>query len=296
MLKSVLVRIITCVVCISMLTVFAPVSAAQETGSDKPSQWAEREIAEAINNDLVPEQLQSNYRSNIKRSQYVLLALKVFDAAGKSVDIKESRPFIDTLGHKYEQEIVKDDLLYKKGPAIKDAIENNKVFLAICGGYQLLGKYYKTKDGKELEFLGALDFWTNGEQKRMIGNIVMECDFLKSDTFDGKIVGFENHSGKTYLGKGIAPLGKVIVGYGNNGEDGYEGAVYKNVYCSYLHGSLLPKNPALTDFLLEKALNNKYKGFGTISNLDDSYELAARNSIINRLITSNKMNKLRKIF
>jgi len=107
MLKSVLVRIITCVVCISMLTVFAPVSAAQETGSDKPSQWAEREIAEAINNDLVPEQLQSNYRSNIKRSQYVLLALKVFDAAGKSVDIKESRPFIDTLGHKYEQEIVK---------------------------------------------------------------------------------------------------------------------------------------------------------------------------------------------
>jgi len=199
-------------------------------------------------------------------------------------------------GQDYEQEIVKDDLLYKKGPAIKDAIENNKVFLAICGGYQLLGKYYKTKDGKELEFLGALDFWTNGEQKRMIGNIVMECDFLKSDTFDGKIVGFENHSGKTYLGKGIAPLGKVIVGYGNNGEDGYEGAVYKNVYCSYLHGSLLPKNPALTDFLLEKALNNKYKGFGTISNLDDSYELAARNSIINRLITSNKMNKLRKIF
>ncbi|HHV96884.1 MAG TPA: glutamine amidotransferase [Clostridiaceae bacterium] len=199
-------------------------------------------------------------------------------------------------GQDYEQEIVKDDLLHKKGAAIKEAIEGNKVFLAICGGYQLLGKYYKTKEGKELEFLGALDFWTNGDEKRMIGNVIIECDFLKSESFDGKIVGFENHSGKTYLGKDITPLGKVIIGYGNNGEDGYEGAVYKNVYCSYLHGSLLPKNPAFTDFLLEKALNNKYKDFGTLPNLDDSFEMAARNSVINRLITSNKINKLRKIF
>ena len=186
-------------------------------------------------------------------------------------------------GQDYEQEIIKDDFLKNKGSAIKAAIENNKVFLAICGGYQLLGKCYRTKDGKELEFLGALDIWTIGAQKRMIGNMVLECDFLKATSSNGKIVGFENHSGKTYLGPGVKPLGRVIKGFGNNGEDGYEGAVYKNVYCSYSHGCLLPKNPSLADFLIETALKNKYSDFGSLTQIDDSLEMAAHNSVIARL-------------
>ena len=103
-LKSVLRRITACIVFVSLLAVFPSTA---ETQVDKPSEWAEREISEAIENGLVPGQLQSNYRSNIKRSQYVLLALMVFDSAGKDVDIEESRPFTDILGHKYEQEIVK---------------------------------------------------------------------------------------------------------------------------------------------------------------------------------------------
>lgn len=187
-------------------------------------------------------------------------------------------------GQSYEHEIIRDDLLTNKGPAVKDAIESNKVFLAISGGFQLLGKYCKTVDDRELEFLGALDLWTISSQERMIGNIILECGFLKNENFDGKIVGFENHSGKTYLGNGVKPLGKVVNGYGNNGEDGNEGAVYKNVYCSYLHGSLLPKNPALTDYLLETALNNKYRDFGPLPRLDDSLEIAASKSMINRII------------
>lgn len=187
-------------------------------------------------------------------------------------------------GQDYEQQIIQDDVLEKKGNEIRNAIENNKVFLCICGGYQLLGKYYKTWDGKDIEFLGALDLWTVGGKERMIGNIVIECEFLKNEGFDGRIVGFENHSGRTYLGSGIKPLGKVIKGNGNNGEDGYEGAVYKNVYCSYSHGSLLPKNPAFTDHLLTLALKEKYPDFDSLVPLDDQFEQLARISMMKRIV------------
>ena len=188
-------------------------------------------------------------------------------------------------GQDYEQEIIQDDLLKLKGNEIRNAINNDKVFLTICGGYQLLGKYYKTWDGKEIEFLGALNLWTIGGKKRMIGNIVFECDFLKSENSDGQIVGFENHSGRTFLGPEVKPLGKVIKGYGNNGEDNYEGAIYKNVYCSYSHGSLLPKNPVLTDHLIELALKQKYKDFVSLQPLNDSIENAAHSSMITRILS-----------
>jgi len=187
-------------------------------------------------------------------------------------------------GQDYEQEIIQEDVLKNKGLEIKSAIEANKIFLCICGGYQLLGKYYRTWDGKEIEFLGALDLWTIGSKKRMIGNIVFECDFVKSDDYDGCIVGFENHSGRTYLGSEVEPLGRVIKGYGNNGEDKYEGAHYKNVFCSYSHGSLLPKNPILTDHLITLALKQKYKDFVSLQRLDDEFEDLAHNSMIKRII------------
>ena len=187
-------------------------------------------------------------------------------------------------GQDYEQEIIQDDLITNKGGGIKDAIENWKVFLCICGGYQILGKYYRTGEGKDIEFLGALDLWTIGGDKRMIGNIVIECDFLKNGQTDGMVVGFENHSGRTYLGSGVKPMGAVVKGYGNNGEDSGEGAVYKNVYCSYMHGSLLPKNPSLADYLIELALKRKYKDFESLKPLDDSLEELARKFAISRLI------------
>jgi len=187
-------------------------------------------------------------------------------------------------GQDYEQQIIQNDLIEQKGTEIKNAINNNKVFLCICGGYQLLGNYYKTWDGKEIEFLGALDLWTVGHQDRKIGNIVFQCDFLKNETSDGFVVGFENHSGRTYLGDSVTPLGKVIYGNGNNGEDGYEGAVYKNVICSYSHGSLLPKNPTLSDYIISKALSQKYDDFQSLEPLEDRFELEAQRSVINRFV------------
>jgi len=186
-------------------------------------------------------------------------------------------------GQDYEQEIIQDDLKKNKAAEIKSAVENDMVFLCICGGYQLMGQFYRTSDGKEIEALGALDLWTLGGRERMIGDIVYQCDFLVSDDCDGKVVGFENHSGKTYLGKDVKPMGKVIKGYGNNGEDGWEGAVYKNVYCSYSHGSLLPKNPALADHLITLSLKRKYPDFVSLNKLDDEFERLARNSMISRI-------------
>lgn len=187
-------------------------------------------------------------------------------------------------GQDYEQEIIQADVLNQKCQELKAAIEGMKVFLCICGGYQLMGKYYKTWDGKEIEFLGALDLWTVGGKERMIGNIVFESDFIEENGKPLRIVGFENHSGRTYLGQGMKPLGRVISGNGNNGTDGFEGAIYNNVYCSYSHGSLLPKNPKLTDHLLTLALLQKYSDFDGLGELDDAFENAARSSVIQRIL------------
>lgn len=187
-------------------------------------------------------------------------------------------------GQDYEQGIILEDLLLYKGNDIKHAVENNKVFLCICKGYELFGKYLIAPDGTKTEYLGVLDTWTESGQGRLTGNIVFECDFLKSETYDGKIIGFENHSGRTFLGPGAKPLGRVIKGFGNNGEDRYEGAVYKNVYCSYSHGSLLPKNPELADYLITLALKQKYNDFKELPPLDDELEKLAHDSMVNRIL------------
>lgn len=185
-------------------------------------------------------------------------------------------------GQDYEQTILQEDLMNGKRQSIIEAVEAGKVFLAICGGLQLLGKYYKTHDGKEIECIGALNLWTHGGETRLIGNLVYQVDFLKANNDNGYIVGFENHSGKTYLGEGVKPLGKVIKGFGNNGEDGFEGAVYKNTFCTYSHGSLLPKNPALADHLIMLALLNKYPDFQGLAPVDNTLENLAHDSLIKR--------------
>lgn len=178
-------------------------------------------------------------------------------------------------GQDYEQSIVAQDLKKNKGNSIKEYIESGRVFLSICGGYQLLGKYYTTPEGEKLEGLNILDIYTEGGKKRFIGNTI-----IKNEELGETYVGFENHSGRTYIGS-HRPLGKVIEGYGNNGEDGYEGCIYKNTYCTYFHGSLLSKNPELADRLIKTALSNKYENV-ELAPLKDDYENKAKEFIINR--------------
>ncbi len=187
-------------------------------------------------------------------------------------------------GQDYEQSIIQEDLMKGKRQRIIEAVEAGRVFLGICGGLQLLGKYYRTHTGSEIECIGALNLWTHGSDTRLIGNLVYEVEFLKDDRQSGYIIGFENHSGKTYLGEGVKPLGKVIKGFGNNSEDGFEGAVYRNTFCSYSHGSLLPKNPALTDHLLKLALLNKYPDFQGLDRLENETENIARKALLKRFL------------
>lgn len=179
-------------------------------------------------------------------------------------------------GQDYEQSIVSDDLKELKRDSIKDYIEEEKVLLAICGGYQLLGNYYTTPDGEKLEGLKILDIYTEAGDTRFIGNTVIFNEYL-NQTY----VGFENHSGRTFLGEGLQPLGKCISGFGNNGKDGFEGCIYKNTIGTYFHGSLLSKNPELADRLLTLALNKKYNKNIELEPLDDTLELKAKEYIIN---------------
>jgi len=182
-------------------------------------------------------------------------------------------------GQDFEQEVILKDLKGDKSKSIIEAIESNVTFLSICGGFQLLGNYYKTWDNHEYDFIGALDLYTIGSKKRMIGDFIFTCSDINNDY----VVGFENHSGKTYLGNNIRPLGSIKKGYGNNGNDKTEGARYKNVFCSYSHGSLLPKNHKLCDVILDKAIFNKYKV--NISELDNNnFEIASNAFIKNRLL------------
>ena len=180
-------------------------------------------------------------------------------------------------GQDFEQEVLLGDLAGAKTEELKSAIEDGLPVLAICGGYQMLGQYYKTWDGAQCDFTGALDLYTVGSEQRMIGNYMFSCEEAGCN-----IVGFENHSGKTYLGSGVRPLGRVLEGSGNNGEDGTEGARYKNVFASYSHGCLLPKNPKLADLILQTALERKY-GALTLPSLPDTLETAAHTYMENRL-------------
>ncbi len=177
-------------------------------------------------------------------------------------------------GSDREQKIVCDKLLAYKNE-LKDYVENNGTLVAVCGGYQLLGKYYKLQD-KTIEGLGILDIFTEQGKKRLIGNIVLESELI-----DDKIVGFENHGGRTYIGR-HTPLGKVVYGYGNDEKTGYEGVVYKNVVATYLHGPLLPKNPALCDYILTNAVRRKKSGFIALEPLEDALEKTANEYIVNR--------------
>lgn len=170
-----------------------------------------------------------------------------------------------------QQTIVAKDLSKKK-KTLFEKIESGIPGLYICGAYQFLGHYYKGADGNKIEGLGIFDLYTeNLNQERLIGNLAAQSEI------GGTLIGFENHGGRTYLGQNIKPLAKVINGFGNNGNDKTEGAIYKNSIGTYLHGPILPKNPRLADYLLEIAVGEK------LEPLDDDLENKARKVIAKRL-------------
>ncbi|MFW6074716.1 MAG: type 1 glutamine amidotransferase [Chloroflexota bacterium] len=180
-------------------------------------------------------------------------------------------------GQDREQISVAEDLQKPKGAALRDAIEDGVPMLAICGGYQLSGHYYRPFEGEDLPGIGALNVWSEAGRERFIGNVVVDTPEF------GELVGFENHSGLTFLGEGVAPLGTVRVGKGNNGRDGTAGARYRNVVGCYLHGALLPKNPQLTDWLLGKAIERS-RGDAMLAELSDELELLAHSQVVGRAV------------
>lgn len=178
-------------------------------------------------------------------------------------------------GQDFEQTIAAEDLLKNRRDFIKGYTEDGGVSLCICGGYQLMGEYYVAADKTKMKGLSVLPIKTDAGNKRIIGNLILENELET-------LVGFENHSGRTFIGD-LKPLGKVLFGGGNNGIDGYEGAVYKNTLCTYMHGPFLSKNPAICDDLIRRAMTRKY-GQCFLEPLSDEYEKKAKMTMIKRLL------------
>ena len=191
-----------------------------------------------------------------------------------------------------QQEIVMRDLQGSKAAALRNKIESGTPGVFTCGSPQLLGRYYEPALGQRIEGLGLLDLVSKHpgiDATRCIGNVVFEITaFPLAEELTALwhekpiIIGFENHGGRTYLDT-VQPLGKVIVGYGNNGEDKTEGAFYHNAIATYSHGPLLSKNPFITDWLIKTALQIKYQKEINLSKLDDSVAIAGRKAMLQRL-------------
>jgi hypothetical protein len=255
---------------------------------------------------LYPE-LMSTYgdRGNIiclkKRCEWraIKTDVKNLDLGFSSYDLRNCDLLFMGGAQDRQQKIVAFDLK-NKSKTLGEMIEAGTPGLYICGAYQFLGKYYKEADGTIIKGLGILDLYTKNpgaNHPRLIGNIAIRLchpelvsgsqpnghSDLRQNDKEKTLVGFENHGGRTYLGKNIKALGTVLKGFGNNEEDKTEGAIYKNSFGSYLHGPILPKNPHFADLLIKLALERKYKQNITLSPLDDFLELQAHNFILKKL-------------
>lgn len=199
---------------------------------------------------------------------------------GDRIDPDAADLFFIGGGEDRQQRIAATDLVNLKRGPLEAAVEDGAVVLAVCGGYQLAGRFYRPAEGDDLPGLGLLDLWTEHPgpgTPRLIGNLV-----IQPEGQDPPLVGFENHGGRTHLGPGARPLGRVIAGHGNNGNDGWEGAVARRVYGTYLHGPLLPKNPAFADRLIREALSRRFPGVA-LEPLPDILEARARTAILARV-------------
>lgn len=249
-----------------------------------------------------------NITAIVKRCQWRGIDVTVSNiSVGDSLSASHFDFFFFGGGQDRQQSIVAKDLK-SKAKSLKTAVENRAVLLSVCGGYQLLQNYFKTQTGIKIPGIGLFDAYTVASNDRMIQNLLIElspdlerkvvnCYQFTVHSPNAKLklhnpltvnrqlntlIGFENHSGKTFLGKDLNPLGKVLKGAGNNGEDKSEGAVYKNAFGCYLHGSLLPKNPHFADYLISKAIERRY-GIVKLKPLDDTIEWQAHISAIKQI-------------
>ena len=196
------------------------------------------------------------------------------------------------------QRLIAEDLIEVKGPGIRSAVQQGASGLAVCAGYQLLGHYYRTADGSELPGLGifdahtvhraaevgaTLDTITQAGSVRSVGNLVVRWG-------DRTLVGFENHGGRTYLHPGAQPLGRVLIGGGNNSTDGWEGCVQGNLIGTYLHGPALPKNPDLVDHLITAAVRRR-DGHAAVPALDDAAEWRAHDRVLQRVTRAHEQRR-----
>lgn len=211
-----------------------------------------------------------------KRAQWRDIDVKITQVtSGMFINADDFDLFFAGGGQDTQQVLAANEFI-KNGTELLRAANLQKPMLAICGSYQLFGKYYLAGDSQKIRGISLLDVYTCAGKKRFIGNVTAISDFLSVRT----VVGFENHSGLTYLGEKVRPLFKIKVGNGNNGMDKTEGARYKNVFGTYLHGPILPKNPHFCDYLIELALNTKYKCKMPLLPLNDSLEYYAHESRI----------------
>lgn len=237
---------------------------------------------------LYPDQLNMyGDRGNIltlrRRCQWRGVELRVIPLElGEPVDHTAYDMLFIGGGQDKEQDEVALDLRDVKAAGVRAAVEADMPVLAVCGGYQLLAKYYRPAEGPDLVGLGIFNAWTIHKGKnvaRCVGNVALQWD-------ERTLVGFENHGGRTYLGPDARPLGHVLAGFGNNGEDRAEGCVYRQTYGTYLHGSLLPKNPHFADQLIRLALARSYgeeTAARALTSLDDTLEWQAHHAMLRRL-------------
>jgi lipid II isoglutaminyl synthase (glutamine-hydrolysing) len=182
-------------------------------------------------------------------------------------------------GQDREQALVAPDLA-AKGEGLAEAVAAGAALLAVCGGYQLLGRFYRDRSGAELPGVGLFPLHTIAGERRMIGDVLLECDLEAG--IRRSLAGFENHAGRTYLEEGASPLGRVVAGFGNNGEDGLEGCVVGRAVGTYLHGPLLPRNAWLADWLLGQALAHRLGEPPDLDALPDDFELEAHDVAAHR--------------
>ena len=190
------------------------------------------------------------------------------DGCGPGDPLPEADLYYVGGGQDRDQLLVEDDLV-GRADGLRAAIDDGAWMVAVCGGYQMLGHYYRGHQGDEIRGTGLVDLVTEAGPTRMIGNISIDCELRPGEPMT--VVGFENHAGRTRLGEGVRPLGRVLHGHGNNGRDGGEGVHTGRIIGTYIHGPLLPKNPALADHLIGAALERRH-GTVALEPLDDRLE------------------------
>ena len=200
-----------------------------------------------------------------------------FDLEVRPIDVGDATPpdvdlFYVGGGQDREQALIAPDLA-ARGPALVEALLGGAAALAVCGGYQLLGRFYRDRSGEELPGAAVFPLYTVAGERRMIGDVLLECDLEPGALFT--VAGFENHAGRTMLDDGATALGRVVAGFGNDGRSGYEGCRVGRAIGTYLHGPLLPRNPRLADWLLSQALAHRTGEPSSLEPLGDELESEA---------------------